>query len=309
MQKKYLKNGFSIPLLGFGTWLMCGDKVRNMKNDDRIDIKSIQTAIDNGVTHIDTSEYYAQGHVEKIIGEAIKNYNRKRLFITSKAIPINLGYKNLIKSAHSSLKRLNTDYFDLYLIHSPNLFIPIKETMKAMDHLINNGFTRSIGVCNFTVSRLETAQNYAQNKIVVNQVNYNLIIREIERKNILGYCQNNDIMIIAWAPLQKGILAKNNSSVMKKICKKYEKTPAQIALNWLISQKNVVTISKMRNKKNLIENLGTLGWKMENSDIEYLRSNFPNVKYLSDTIPLEYDKFLKSYISNWVKSKNNSGHE
>ncbi len=128
---KKLRSGFSVPVLGYGTWLISGDKKRNPNNKDIVDIRSIRNAIRIGVNHFDTAENYAEGHTEEIIGEAIKNYDRKKLFITSKVSPENLRYEKLIKSAIASLKRLKISYLDLYLIHAPNMFISIKKRISC----------------------------------------------------------------------------------------------------------------------------------------------------------------------------------
>jgi len=283
---KKLKNGFEIPVFGIGTWMMGGDKIRDPNNDDEADIKAIRTAIEMGITHIDTAENYAEGWAEKIVGEAIKKYDRSKLFIVSKVDKSHLHYDDVRRACKSSLERLGINYLDLYLVHSPNLEIPLKGTMKAMDKLKNEGLVKNIGVSNFKKERLIEVSGYSKKKIVVNQVYYNLIIREPERTSLLNYCQNSDVILTAYRPIDKGTLAKKGTKVLDELCKKYDKTPSQIAINWLISQKNVVTISKMRNKKHIIENLGALGWQMEEEDVKKLRVEFPNQQERSDNLPL-----------------------
>lgn len=284
--KKKLKNAFEMPVFGIGTWRMGGDMIRNPDNDDTADIEAIKTAINLGITHIDTAEKYADGHSEELVAEAIKDFNRKQLFIVSKVAETHLKYDDVLKSAEASLKRMGTEYMDLYLIHAPSNEIPIKETMRAMNYLVENGMTKYIGVSNFTNERVEEAQTNSKHKIVANQLHYNLQIREIERKKILEYSQKNDIMVIAWRPLQKGMLLKGDNKMLDEIAKKYNKTPAQIAINWLISQDNVVTLSKMRDAKHIEENLGALGWNLEKKDIEFLRNDYPNQTDVSDAVPL-----------------------
>jgi diketogulonate reductase-like aldo/keto reductase len=181
---------------------------------------------------------------------------------------------------------LKTDYLDLYLLHAPSYDVPIEETMKAIDELIEEGLIKNIGVSNFTVKQLKRAQKATKNKIVVNQNHYNLIVRESE-KEVLQYCQENDIIFMAWRPLEKGNVLKQGKAILEEMGKKYQKTPAQIALNWLISQKNVVTISKMRNLKHLKDNIKASNWKMNQEDIEYLRENFPGKLNVSPTVPLK----------------------
>ncbi|MCL5985182.1 MAG: aldo/keto reductase [Actinobacteria bacterium] len=272
---KKLKNGFEIPVFGIGTSGIGEDSNRDPNNDDQTDINSIRAALDMGITHIDTAEIYSHGHSEELIGQAIKEYNREKLFICSKVYHTNLHYNDLIRSAKNSLKRLVTNYLDLYLIHLPNKDVPFKRTMSAMDSLIDNGLVKYIGVSNFNVQQVKEVQSYSKNKIVVDQVQYNLIYREPERVGILEYCQKNDVILSAWAPIQKGILTNEGVKILDDMCDKYDKTPAQIAINWLISQDNVITLVRCRNIDHLKENLGAIGWTIQFSDIEKFRSDFP----------------------------------
>lgn len=283
---KKLECGFEMPIFGLGTWLMGGDKARQPDNDDQKDIEAIKRAIDNGITHIDTAQNYAEGWVEKLVGQAIQGYERAKLFLVVKIARTNLGYDDVLSSFEESLKRLNTDYADLVLIHAPNPEIPIQKTIKAMDRLKTERMTREIGVSNFSSDRFDRAQHYSQHKIVANQLHLNLIYREAEQKGLIDYCQKNDIMFIAWRPLQRGVLSKKGIPVLDQVCQKYQKTPAQISLNWLISQKNIVTLSKMHSKKHLQENLGALSYQMTKEDVELLRKEFPNQESISDAVPL-----------------------
>lgn len=283
---KKLENGFSMPVFGLGTWQMGGKRERDINNNDNADIEAIKMAINNGITHIDTAEMYAQGYSEILVGQAITEFKRESLFIVSKVYPDHLKYQDLINSAKNSLKRLNTSYLDLYLIHAPNPEIPIEETMRAMDFLVGQGLVRNIGVSNFTKERMAEAQKFTKNKIVANQVHFNLQIREAQRTGLVEYCRKNDVMLIAWRPIQKGVLLEEKNELMEQMCQKYQKTPAQIAINWLISQKNVVTLSKMGSYDHLVENLGALNWEMDPKDIEKLDKDYPNQQNISDTVSL-----------------------
>lgn len=284
---KKLKCGFEVPVFGMGTWLMGGGKTRDWQNDDKADIAAIKKAIDMGITHIDTAESYAEGHTDEIVADAIKGYDRSKLFIASKVKKENLRYNDVIKSLKANLERLKTDYLDLYLIHAPAADnIPIEETMKALNDLKDQGLIRNIGVSNFSIKRFEEAQSVSKNKIVVNQLHYNLLIRENEKNGLLEHCQKYDVIFMAWRPVQRGILSQENIPVIKEMMDKYHKTATQIAINWLISQPDVVTISKMRNPDHIEENLGALGWQMEKSDIEKLRNEFPGQQTVSDAVPL-----------------------
>lgn len=275
-----------MPVFGLGTWQMGGRELRDLQNDDERDIIAIQEAIKLGITHIDTAEGYAEGYAEILIGEAIDGYDRTKIFIVSKVSSDHLKHNDVIRSCETSLKRLKTEYLDLYLIHSPNPEIPIKETLSAMDKLVEQGLVKNIGVSNFKTKRLKEAQEYTANKLVVNQVYYNLVLREPENEGLLEYCQQNDVLLEAYRPLEKGVLFTQHVPILDKLARKYDKTPAQIAINWLISQKNVITISKTSTIEHLKENLGAIGWQMESKDIVELRKNFPNQQTKSDILPL-----------------------
>lgn len=277
IEKKKLKNGFELPVFGFGTWTVGGRETRDPHNDDKADINAINTAIELGITHIDTAEVYAAGHAEELVAQAIKGFDRSNLIIVTKVSPENLHYDDLINSAMKSLKRLRTDYIDIYLIHSPNPSIDIRETMEAMDHLVEKGYIRNIGVSNFDVEEFTEAQKNTSNKVVCNQVYYNLTHREPVEDGSLEYAQKNNVMIVAYRPVEKGLFSRSKFDILEKLSKKYGKTGNQIAINWLISQENVVTISKTRSIDHLKENLGALDWEMEKSDIGLLTKHFPEI--------------------------------
>lgn len=283
---KKLKMGFEIPVYGLGTWSMGGGFFRNPFADNKADIAAIRKATDLGVTHIDTAEIYANGHAEKLVAKAIKGVNRKKLFIASKVWPLHFKKKRLVKSCEDSLRRLETDYLDLYYLHAPNPLVPIAETLEALDELVDRGLIKNIAVSNFKKERLVAAQKLTRNKIVANQVHYNLIFREPEATGLLSYCQKNDVILVAWRPVEKGKLAQAGIGILDNICKKYKKTPSAVAINWLISQKNVVTIAKTTNIDHLGENLGGVDWAMQSADIEKLRTEFPNQDEVSDTVSL-----------------------
>lgn len=274
MEYKQLTADVQIPVLGLGTWQI-GGRTEADYTDDEKNIKAITAAVQLGYTLIDTAESYADGHTEELVGKAIKGIDRKRLFIVSKVMSAHLAYKNVITAAKRSLERLQADYFDLYLIHFPNADIPLKETMRAMDHLVEKGLTRFIGVSNFSVKEMQEAQKYSKNKIVVNQVQYSLISRNKctygdcinMESEIIPYCQENNIIIMADRPLHKGILVEKNYQQLERLSKKYNKTKAQIALNWLISKKNIITMPMSTNSEHLKENLGVLGWRLDLEDL------------------------------------------
>lgn len=276
MEYKNFFNDEKIPSIGLGTWTIGGRRDVDYKNDKE-SVEAIKNAIRLGYTHIDTAEVYGLGHCEEIVGEAIKEFDRNKLFITTKVVKTNLRYENVILAFKNSLRRLGVNYIDLYLIHSHNEEISIKETMRAMDYLVEQKLTRFIGVSNFTVEQIKEAQKFSKNKIVANQIEYNLITRNgghtsqkmKMEEEVIPYCQENDIIVIAYRPLERGLLVKEHP-ILDKLALKYNKTRTQIAINWLISKKGIITIPKSTNIKHLQENLGAMGWKMEKEDYEIL---------------------------------------
>ena len=281
MNSKTLKTGFSLPELGLGTWKIGGEREPDYSKDAEA-IKAIQGAVEMGYAHIDTAEMYGVGHAEEVIGEAIKNMPRNDLIVATKAFATNLSYEDAKASARKSLARLGLDYVDLYYIHTPNPEIPLSETMQAFDELVEEGLVKNIGVSNFTKELLQEAQSYTKNKIVANQIEYNLVTREQShyggcskmQSEIVPYCQENDILVVAYRPLDRGIVLKQNS-LMDELAIKYKKSYAQIAINWLLSQKNIVTIPKSTDTIHLQENLGATGWYMDPADVERLTQEYP----------------------------------
>ena len=268
MKFKELFDGTKIPVLGQGTWRM----VETYTNPD-IDkpvVEALREGIKLGMTHIDTAEHYGEGHAEEVIAEAIKPFDREKLFITTKVWRTNLRYDDVIKAMEGSLKRLKLKYIDLYLVHWPNPDIPLKETMEAMGYLAEEGKTRFIGVSNFSLKKLKEAQSYLKkHKIVTNQVRYSLLYREPE-KELLPYCEKNNIVLTAYSPLESGRLAKPGIKVLDDIANKYKKTQVQVALNWLISKKNVITIPKATKAEHVREIIEAIDWKLSKADIERL---------------------------------------
>lgn len=268
-----------IPLLGLGTWGM-GGKQETETTYDEESIIAIKTAIELGMTHIDTAEMYGRGHTEDLVGQAIREFNREDLFITTKVLAEHLRYNDVVSSARDSLRRLGTEYIDLYLIHSPSPGIPIQETMKAFDFLVEKGLIKHMGVSNFSVEEMKEAQGWSQNKIVANQIEYNLLVRnrgmlstDMESE-IIPYCQQNDMLVIAWCPLARGRLLKPGFKILDKLAQKYTRTRAQVALNWLISKNGIIAIPKASNVKHLEENMGAIGWELEQEDIQTLDNAF-----------------------------------
>lgn len=279
---KKLKNGFELPVYGLGM----GGKREVSKELDAKEIETIQKAFELGLSHVDTAERYADGHAEELLGKAMNGFDRKKLLIATKVASENQSRDGMFRAVEGSLKRLNTDYIDLYLLHRyPDRSLSIKEAVETLNELVEQKVVKNIGVCNLSPKLFDEAQKYSNRKLVCDQVHYNVQIREAEKRGVLKYCQENDIFLVAWRPLEKGEFL--SVPIFIDLAKKYSKTPAQIAINWLIAQENVVAISRTSNVKHLEENLGALDWALEPEDIEKLRESFPNQLDISYGEPLD----------------------
>ncbi len=257
MEYKNLTEVEKIPALGLGTWNMFKPEI-------------VTYALEQGITHIDTAEFY---RTEKVVAEGIKDFDRGKLFITTKVSPHHLSYDQIQAAAARSLNELKTDYIDLYLIHWPNPLADMRNSMKAFDKLIDDGLIRYVGVSNFSVKQLAEAQSYTKNKIVANQVHYSLLHRNPE-KELLPYCQKNKVILTAYTPLASGELRGGNFPVLDQIAEKHGKTAVAVALRYLIEQPQVITIPKTSSTEHLDEILGCLGWKLDPEDLDKLARSF-----------------------------------
>lgn len=278
MEMKKAGNDFALPAVGLGTWHIGGKREADTTNDAAC-IDAIRAAIDMGYKHIDTAAMYGAGHCEELVGEAIQTFDRKDLIIATKVASTDLSYSDFKKSVENSLERLGVGYIDLLYIHGPNPNIPLHETMRAMSEIADSGHTKHIAVSNFTVELMKEAQELTNHKIVANQVQYNLATRNTGtfstgmESEILPYCQKSDVLLVAYMPVDRGSLLLPHP-LIDELTLKYNVSRAQLAINWLISQENVVTIPKSINQKHLKENLDAASWRMEEDDIERLRNEF-----------------------------------
>jgi diketogulonate reductase-like aldo/keto reductase len=273
MDFKKIAKGVEISALGLGTYGMGEGRAAGTSNDES-DIEAIRLGIELGITHIDTAERYALGHSEEVVADAIESFERRDLFITTKVWHNHLEHDDLIASMEASLKRLRQEYVDLYLVHWPNPEVPLDETMRALEYCAEEGHTRLIGVSNFSAELVEEAQSYLkEHTLVADQVHYSLVEQEPSAK-LLPYCQENNVILVAYTPLARGKLASPGNPVLDELAEKYSKTQAQVSLNWLISQENVVAIPKASNPVHLRDNLGAVGWRLNEEDQERLAMPF-----------------------------------
>jgi diketogulonate reductase-like aldo/keto reductase len=261
MEYREIAKGVNVPVLGLGTWGMGGRETPDKTRDSET-VTAIRMAVELGLTHLDTAEYYGAGHAEELVGEAIQDLDRKSLFITSKVLHNHLHHDDLLSSMKASLKRLGVEQVDLYLVHWPNPDVPLKETMAAMEECVEEGYTRLIGVSNFSAQLMEEAQSCLRdNKLAVNQVQYSLLDQK-PRMGLLPACRKMGVSLVAYRPLERGAIMQTNNPVMDEIAKTHGKTRVQVALNWLISQEGVLTIPKSTNPVHMMEFMGALGWRL-----------------------------------------------
>ncbi|HKM76313.1 MAG TPA: aldo/keto reductase [Candidatus Bathyarchaeia archaeon] len=256
--------GVQIPVLGLGTWGIGGLMSSNSENDE-IGIQAIRLGLDLGMRFVDTAEMYGRGHSEEVVAEATKD-QRESIFLATKVSAEHLAYDDVLRSCQASLKRLQTRYLDLYQVHWPNTRMPLSETMKAMEHLVDEGKVRHIGVSNFSVRQLSEAQEgLSKIRIVSNQVEYSLTDRSIER-DLLPFAEKEKITIIAYSPLARGQIPGqahgDRWKILDQIARITCKTRSQVALNWLLLKPPVVAIPKASNLDHLRENSGSVGWSL-----------------------------------------------
>jgi len=298
-----LRSGGEIPLLGFGTWLM----------EDGTCYKSCLIALEAGYRHIDTATMYKN---EEQIGQAIRESGLKRedIFITSKLPPEEHGSENVAASVEESLRKLGTDYLDLYLMHWPIAFgyvdygenanyrgfangkyepwdnkidysISIRETWQAMEELVRKGYVKAIGVCNFNVQLLHDLLTYAKIQPSVNQIECHPYLSQ---DGLIKYCSMRNVVVQAYAPLgtpdtaekQEDVTLLTNS-VLTKIASKYKKSASQVALKWnLMRRSNIVVITKSENLDRISENHSLLDFTLSNKEIEEINQLNRNYRFL-----------------------------
>lgn len=268
------KSGFNVSVIGQG----CSTFGYHEKKE----IEAICLGLDLGMNFIDTAEIYSDGLSEKVVGKAIKD-RRDDAFISTKVKATNLSYDKLLRSAKRSLDRLGIDVIDLYQIHFPNHNIPIKETMHAMEKLVQQGYVRDIGVSNFSIAELKEAQAAMfKEEIMSIQVSYNLLQRNIE-VNLLPYCQKEHITVIAASPLAAGNILSNQNLIDMASC--YGKSVSQVALNWAISKQGVIAIPRAKNLEHVKENAVACGWSLSSIDREALDFKFN--EYIQNQPPVK----------------------
>lgn len=249
-----LSNGVKIPSIGFGTY---------KSGDDEETAKIIKNALNLGYKMIDTASFYNN---EVGIGNGIKEsgIDRKDIFIVTKLWNDDHGYDNTIEAFNKSLNNLQVDYIDLYLIHWPNKLNA--ETWRAFEHLYETGKVKAIGVCNFKVEHLEELKKTAKIMPMVNQVEIHPFST---KNNIINYCKDNNIKVVAWSPISRGRVLSNE--LMIDLSQKYKKSIVQIVLRWHM-QKGVIPIPKSSNENRIKENMDIFDFEISSEDMKAIDS-------------------------------------
>ncbi len=251
MQTVTLNNGVEIPILGFGVFQI---------TDPAECERSVVDAIQTGYSHIDTAASYQN---EEAVGRGIKQSGvaREKLFITTKLWIQSTGYEGTLKAFERSLKRLQLDYIDLYLIHQP--FGDVYGEWRAMEELYQQGKVRAIGVSNFHPDRIMDLMVHNQITPAVNQIEVNPFQQQIETQKFL---QDNGVQVEAWAPFAEG---RNNifqNERLLSIAAKHNKSVAQVILRWLI-QRDIIALAKSTRKERMLENISVFDFELSTTDL------------------------------------------
>ncbi|MGQ9798199.1 MAG: aldo/keto reductase [Ignavibacterium sp.] len=265
-----LNNGYEMPYFGLGVYKIAPGKET---------IEAVSYALQVGYRLIDTAAVYGN---EKEVGIAVKQSGipRKEIFITTKLWNDDHGYDATLKAFDESLKRLQLDYVDLYLIHWP---VPKlrKDSWKALERIYRDGKALSIGVSNYMIKHLEELKTYAEIIPTVNQVEFSPFLYQ---KDLLDYCRENKIEVEAYSPLAR--MKRKDNPVVNSIAKKYGKTHAQVLIRWCLEHKLIV-IPKSSDKKRIKENADVFDFKLDEEDMRKLNSLNENFRVSWDPTEIE----------------------
>lgn len=267
-----LKDGTRIPRLGMGTWYL-GEDFRKRQQE----MKAIQAGLEAGIQLIDTAEMYGNGASEELVGQAMKEYDRDKIYLVSKVLPHNAGAKHINRSINRSLSMLCTDYLDLYLLHWRGN-IPLAETVECMEELVAQGKIRHWGVSNFDTEDMEELIRVPNGeKCAVNQVLYHLGSRGIEY-DLLPWQKEHDIPVMAYCPLaQAGTLRYEllNNPVLQHIAGKYHITAMQLLLLFVLRRDDIVAIPRSSREEHVLENGSVRSIQIDEKDWELIDREFP----------------------------------
>ncbi|MBD9642810.1 aldo/keto reductase [Pantoea sp. PNT02] len=261
----------ALPAIGQGTWYM-GENAALRSQE----VGALQAGLDLGLKVIDTAEMYAEGAAEEVVGEALRG-RRDQAWLVSKVYPWNAGEVDAIEACERSLRRLQTDYLDLYLLHWRGN-VPLEETIRAMESLQQQGKIRHWGVSNFDHDdMLELWQEPGGKSCLTNQVLYHLASRGIEY-DLLPQCQQREIPIMAYCPLaQAGRLrqALFDDAHLQQIAQQKGISVAQVLLAWVIRQQGVLAIPKASSVSHVQQNAAALSINLTNEELSIIDRAFP----------------------------------
>src|SRR5256885_1607185 len=262
-----LPGGETVPVLGQGTWRMGEDP-----SERKTEVAALRTGIDLGMTLIDTAEMYADGGAERVVGEAIAG-RRDQVFVVTKFYPQNATRERMAAACDRSLRRLDVEQIDLYLLHWRG-DVPLKETLAGFDDLLEAKKIRYAGVSNFDVDDLMELGRLkgGRERIVTNEVLYNLERRGIEW-DLLPWMRKRHRPIIAYSPVEEGLLAHPHP-VLSAVAERHDATPAQIALAWVIRGDGIIAIPKATRAAHVRENRGAADIKLTKRDLDELDESF-----------------------------------
>lgn len=270
MKTVTLPSGVIVPALGQGTWFMGEQRARRAE-----ELRALQHGIELGSTLIDTAEMYGDGATEELVGEALQG-RRERVFLVSKVYPWNATRKGTRQACERSLKRLGTDRIDLYLLHWRGN-VPFRDTIAAMEELVAEGKIRYWGVSNLDTDDMEELYELLDGeRCQVDQVLYNLIRRGPEY-DLLPWCRERNMPIMAYSPIEQGNVPVGG--VLMDLAERYEVTPYQIALAWVLQQPGVIAIPKASRIEHVEQNRAALDLTLSADDLAAIEREFPAPKH------------------------------
>jgi len=267
MRKAPLSSGERVAVLGQGTWGLAERPTQRHE-----EIAALRVGLDLGMTLIDTAEMYADGGAERLVGEALAG-RRDEAFIVTKVLPSNVERHRTIESCEASLRRLNTDRIDLYLLHWREPVTPLDEMLTALERLVQAGKIRHWGVSNFDVIDLEELASLPEASAVqTDQVLYNLARRGIEY-DLLPWCREHHLPVMAYSPIEQGRLLMRH--VLSRVAVRREATAPQVALAWVLRHPNVIAIPKASHISHVKQNRAALDVHLTAEDLAELDRAFP----------------------------------
>lgn len=262
--------GREVPIVGQGTWNvpLRGERAEEAK-------RALRRGIELGMVHIDTAEMYGDGGAERLIGDAIRGLPREQLFVVSKVLPSNASYDGTLRACDASLKRLGTSYLDCYLLHWRGN-VPLGETMRALERLVNDGKIRALGVSNFELADLEEAITALEHEtIACNQVLYHLTERTVEEHE-LPFCREHGIATVAYTPFGRGDWAdRPGARTIDEVARKHGATPHQVILAFLTRDESAFAIPKAATVSHAEQNAGAGDLRLDPSDLDAIDRAFP----------------------------------